>query len=142
MSNKYDDKNKFGLYSYYTQFNDVSHKKILYYTDGYGIYSNIYIQSKNMEFYSGYWYGKYYYSPIGEPLFQSLSKKYVGYQEPTKNMILFKFRYKNFEWNNVLFAIQFESYFDYKYKYFDFSYGLLIKLIEKTHIKNYPTTFE
>jgi len=136
------EKNKIGLYSYYTQFNDVSHKKLLHYTDGYGIYSNVYFHSKNIELYSGYWFGTFYYSPVGEPLYQSLSRKYVAYQEPVKNLILFKFRYKKLEWKNLFFALQFESYFDYQRKYFDFSYGLLINIAETSLIKELKTTSE
>lgn len=136
------EKKQIGLNSYYVQFNDVSNEKILYYTDGYGIYSNIYFNSENFEIHTGYWIGNYYYSPIGEPLYQSLSKKYVGYQEPVKNVFLFKFRYKKIEWNNVLISLNFESYYDYQRNYFDFSYGLLINIFEKTTLYKMKTTYE
>ncbi|MCX7862140.1 MAG: hypothetical protein N2449_04035 [Bacteroidales bacterium] len=123
--------NTFGICAQYIQFNDVSDYKILQYTDGYGLYSNLYVQLKHWEIISGYWFGEYYFSPIGEPLYQSLSKKYVNYQEPQKNLIIFKLRYKYFETNRIPLYVQFESYWDYQRNYFDFSYSFIFKISER-----------
>jgi hypothetical protein len=110
------------------QFNDESPKHIKQYIDGYGIYNNLYFKSKAFDIFCGYWYGEYYYAAIGEPLFQSLSQKYVIYEEPVKQVILFKAQYKKSLSTDVPLFVRFEAYYDYKRNYFDFSYSLLINL--------------
>jgi hypothetical protein len=134
------NKKTYGINNYYVQFNDVSPYKILRYTDGFGIYTNLYVLFPKIEIYSGFWHGEYYFSPIGEPLYMSLSKKYVFYEEPEKNLILFKLRFKQLEFNNTFIAFQVECYYDYKRNYFDYSYGVSIKLSEKYLLKK--LTFE
>lgn len=131
-----------GIQSHYVQFNDASDKKILRYTDGYGIYSNTYVQSKSWQIIAGYWFGEYYISPLGEPLYQSLSKKYVAYQEPKKNLILLKVQYAYKSIKQCPLYIQFACYYDYQRDYFDFSYGLQLKFSEKIRILKHITTFE
>lgn len=119
---------RIGILCYYVQFNDESPKHIKQYIDGYGIYNNLYFKSKAFDIYCGYWYGEYYYAAIGEPLFQSLSQKYVIYEEPVKQVILFKAQYKKSLSTDVPLFVRFEAYYDYKRNYFDFSYSLLINL--------------
>lgn len=131
-----------GIQSHYVQFNDVSDNKILRYTDGYGIYSNTYFQSKSWQIIAGYWFGEYYVSPLGEPLYQSLSKKYVAYQEPQKNLILLKIQYSYKSIKQCPLYIQFACYYDYQRGYFDFSYGLQLKFSEKFILLKDATTFE
>ncbi len=136
------NKQTIGIQSLYVQFNDVSDKKILRYTDGYGIHSTAFYLTSTIELYAGYWYGEFYYSPVGEPLFQSLSKKYVNYSEPSKKVFLFKFKYKQVEIKNTLFSAQFECYYDYQRRYFDFSYGFTVRFADKFFLTNLPATYE
>ena len=131
-----------GIQSYYVQFNDVSDNKILRYTDGYGIYSNTYFQSRSWQIIAGYWFGEYYVAPLGEPLYQSLSKKYVNYQEPQKNLILLKVQYSYKSIKQCPIYVQFACYYDYQRGYFDFSYGILLKFSEKFIVLKDLATFE
>ncbi len=48
---------KFGFHFNYVQFNDASPIKLLQYTDGYGLLSNLYYSNKRFQFELGYWYG-------------------------------------------------------------------------------------
>lgn len=131
---------KLGMESYYVQFNDASDHNLLPYINGYGIYSNIYLKSKKFDIYVGFWRGEFYYSPVGEPLFQSLSTKYVVYNESLKQLILFKIQYKRRIIENAPLYLRFESYFDSDRSYFDFSYSLLIKIGEKINLFKVPTS--
>lgn len=114
--------------SNYLQYFDLSPYKLLQYITGYGFYNFVELFTKKRLLLNiGYWYGQYYYSPIGEPLFQSLSRKYVYYEEPTKKLIIFKFNYLHNVTNNTPLNIYFQFYYDYERKYLDYSYGLYYK---------------
>jgi len=130
---------KFGFESYYVQFNDASDHNLLQYINGYGIYSNFYLKNRLLDAYIGFWRGEFYYSPVGEPLFQSLSTKYIAYNESFKQLILFKIQYKNRIIENAPLYLRFESYYDPDRGSFDFSYSLLINIAEKINLMKLPT---
>jgi len=130
---------QFGIESYYVQFNDASDHLLLQYKDGYGILNWITYKNKIFDLAFGYWRGEYYYSPVGEPLFQSLSKKYVAYNEAFKQLVLFKFQYKHQIIETSPLYMRFESYYDPDRGYFDFSYSLLINISERRTIFKAPT---
>lgn len=134
FSNSINIHNKIGLSMYYVQFNDVSDSLLLQYKDGYGILSNLYFKSNLFDIFAGFWRAEYYYSPVGEPLFQSISTKYVAYNESLKQLILFKFQYKKRFAENLPLYLRFESYIDPQRAYFDFSYSLIIKVNERRKI--------
>lgn len=123
--------NKLGIRVFYVQFNDASDHLLLQYKDGYGILSNLYLKTQKFDVILGFWRGEYYYSPVGEPLFQSLSRKYLAYNESFKQVLLFKFQYKKRVVESLPFYLRFESYYDPNRAYFDFSYGLLINVNER-----------
>lgn len=125
---------KTGMAIYYVQFNDASDHLLLQYKDGYGLLANIYFKTNVFDVIAGYWRGEFYFSPVGEPLFQSLSTKYVAYNESFKQLILFKFQYKKRFADNLPLYLRFESYFDPQRNYFDFSYGLVIKINERRNV--------
>mgnify|MGYP000661945412 CR=1 FL=1 len=111
----------------YCQFADLSPVKILKYINGYGIYNFIELSfKKKLKFNLSYWIGEYYFSPIGEYLFFSLSQKYVDYQEPSKKIISFKINYSSDISQKVKIEYFFNTYIDKKRKYFDYNFGFLI----------------
>ena len=130
-----------GIESHYVQFNDASDHLLLQYKDGYGLLNWATYKNKLIDLAIGYWRGEFYYSPVGEPLFQSLSKKYVAYNEAFKQLILFKFQYKHRIIENTPLYLRFESYYDPDRGYFDFSYSLLVNISERRTILK-PSTYE
>ncbi|MCX7954625.1 MAG: hypothetical protein N3A01_05480 [Bacteroidales bacterium] len=108
----------------YFQYCDLSPYKLLQYINGYGLYNFIKINySKKLTFQVGYWYGNCYYSATGEPLYQSISRKYVYYEEPEKNIITIRFNYSPVVAYNVL-SCYFQVYYDYKRNYKDYNFGV------------------
>ncbi len=136
----FPSKNQWGIMSYYVQYFDNSPTHIKQYIAGYGVYSNLYFKSLLFDIYGGYWYGEYYFSPIGEPLFQSLSQKYVIYEEPIKQVFLFKAQYKKSLSQHIPLFVRFEAYYDYKRNYFDYSYSLLININGRFKCMDLPMT--
>lgn len=118
-----NNEKKLGFQVNYVQYNDASPLKLLQYIDGYGILSNLYYLNKKFQFELGYWYGTFYYAPVGEPLYQSLSTKYVIYNESEKHLVLLKAYYKLIN-NDNIFNIYLAMYVDPFRKYYDYSYGL------------------
>ncbi|MBI5217842.1 MAG: hypothetical protein HY958_02805 [Bacteroidia bacterium] len=115
-----------GVNSYFVSFNDISPYKALAYIDGYGIYSDAWVNTKYLNLSAGYWDGTYFIAPRGEPLFQSVSTKYSFFLEPHNQIILTKIGIKKEIYKDIRLELRFEGYYELYEKNFDYSYGLHI----------------
>lgn len=121
--------NSYGINSYFLQYADVSPTPgdDVRYVQGYGSYSNVWINSVYFNLYAGYWHGKFFMAPRGEELFQSVSSKEGSDARTPVNQIVFtKFGLKKEVYKDVFVELRFEGYYELYDKNFDYSYGLHI----------------
>jgi hypothetical protein len=128
-------KNYIGLNSYLASYYDASSHHVQYYSEGYGILSNLYAKIGKFDIVAGYWYGEHFIAPRGEPLFQSVSQKYTIWWEPNKQLILNKFQFHQPIGKGIDLAVRFESYYDILQKNMDFSYSLFLNIKEDFFLK-------
>jgi hypothetical protein len=76
----------------------------------------------------GYWRGRQFIAPHGEPLFQSVSFTDESVSKPDRYLITFKTSYLKQIFRNVNFGAYFESYYDIKLSQIDYAYGISMTL--------------
>ena len=114
----------FGTKNYFCTFNDLSGKKQYKYMQGWGEYSNIFLNSKYFNLMLGYWYGEYFIAPEGEQLFLSNSLKYKDYYEGYRNLLTGKIEVMKNISRGIDMGLRFEYYYEFAKKDFDLSYGM------------------
>ncbi len=124
-----------GTENYLASYNDASSTHIKYYSEGYGIVSNVYFGIGNFDISAGYWYGEHFVAPRGEPLFQSVSQKYSMWWEPNKQLLLNKFQFYHPVKKGIDIAIRFESYYDLLLKNLDYSYSIFLLINQEFFLK-------
>ncbi len=116
----------FGLNGYALSYADVSPYPVLPYIQGYGIYSDVWVNAKCLNFNAGYWYGKYFIAPRGEELFQSISIINILNKTPVNQILFTKVGFKKEVYKDIFVELRFEGYYEMQDKNFDYSYGLHI----------------
>lgn len=127
--------NCIGINSYFASYYDASPTHIKYYSEGYGILSNLYAKIGKFDIIAGYWYGEHFIAPRGEPLFQSVSQKYTIWWEPNKQLVLNKFQFHHSIKKGIDLVVRFESYYDILRKNMDFSYSLFLNIRDDFFLK-------
>jgi hypothetical protein len=105
---------------------DLSPTPTLPYTKGYGIYVNTAVENKWAMIMAGWWHGKYYFSPLGDYLFQSVSEVKQNYKQDNRNLLNLKLLLNHEIAPGVEAGFRFESYQDLNNRQIDFCYGLNI----------------
>jgi hypothetical protein len=94
---------------YYAGFNDFSPQKKQAFKKGFGMYPMLSTNVHDFQAALGYWQGHQFISPLGEPLFQSVSSASSSVVYPRRNVITFKASYLKQIFKNVSFAAYLES---------------------------------
>jgi hypothetical protein len=111
---------------YILSFTDVSPDKQLPYIYGRALYSNLYLNSGYFKIMLGWWYGDFFISSRGEPLYQSVSTIDKNYKEPQRAMFISKFKFEKRIFRDIIIGAGVETYFDlYNYN-LDYTYGVHI----------------
>ncbi|MFC2119969.1 hypothetical protein ACFLTI_00070 [Bacteroidota bacterium] len=110
---------------YYT-YNDISPNPYLNYENGQAFNMDIGIQTSHFKLSAGYWNSNKFFSPLGEPLFQSIISDDDTYYEARKQIFTAKLIY-NKKIKEYLFAgLRFEQYYDLNNNNYDFSFGIYL----------------
>lgn len=112
---------------YYIQALDVSGKPQLPYKKGFAEYSYVAIQAKWMRVVAAWFHGVYFFSPLGETLFQSVSSLNDWYQMDNRDLLNSKLILEHQLAKGLKGGIRFESYFDPASGNFDFCYGISVR---------------
>ena len=131
------ENNSIGINSYFATYYDASTYHIQYYSEGYGILSNLYAKIGKFDIIAGYWYGEHFMAPRGEPLFQSTSQKYTIWWEPNKQLIINKFQFHQQIKKGIDIAVRFQSYYDLLRNNMDFSYSLFLIIKQDFFLKKF-----
>jgi hypothetical protein len=110
-----------GFYLTYGDFSDKQYKR---YKSGNAVYSNVYLKTRAINVFAGYWSGHQYISTKGEPMFNAVSQMYTTYFESEKDLLLLKFLYERNLYEGVLLGVRLETYYGFIHNKTDFSYGV------------------
>lgn len=113
--------------AYLIQSSDQSGNVTIPYKKGFAGYSYLMLQNKWVSFVAAYFHGEYYFSPLGDKLFQSVSELNDWYAGDTRDLLNGKLMFDREITKGVKLGIRFESYFDLNKGNMDYCYGMNIK---------------
>jgi len=119
---------KIVLSSSYLQALELSQTNTIPYESGFGMLNTITMENRWAKLSTGWFHGEYFFTPLGDYLFQSISQFNNWYVGEKRNLIISKFLIGEQIFEGVQFGIRFESYYDTERKSNDFSYGMNICL--------------
>jgi len=120
--------NRITLASWYIQALELSQTNTIPFESGFGLHTTIGFSNKWMKIGTGWFHGEYFFSPLGDYLFQSVSQLNNWYVGEKRDLITSKLLLQHPVMKGVDFGIRFESYYDIQRKSNDFSYGLNISV--------------
>ena len=115
-----------GFRGYLTGFRDLSSYIRHHYDNGWGIYPNLYFNTRWFEGGVGYWRGNRFVAPRGEPVFQSVSQVDPDLAVDRRELITSKIIYNRNLLEGIDMGIRFEVYYDPVRGDFDHTGGLHI----------------
>lgn len=127
---------QFQLSSYIVNYQDLSPNKQQMFIDGTGSYTTLEILNNRFNFLTGYWYGKQFIAPLGNPLYETYSRTNIFVEEPVRQLIIAKINYHQNIFNGINLDMRFEPYFDLLNGNFEYNYGLVIIFKENFFLKN------
>lgn len=122
--------------TYFASYQDLSPTKQQMYIDGTASYTTLELFNNRFDFLVGYWYGKQFVAPLGNPLFETYSRTKFFVEEPVRQLLTAKINYHNKIYNGIFLDLRFEPYFDLINGYFEYNYGLVIIFKESFFLKN------
>ncbi|MBK7214858.1 MAG: hypothetical protein IPH88_16530 [Bacteroidales bacterium] len=106
---------------------DQSSKTTIPYKKGYALYSYAQLKYNWARLMLSYFHGKYFFSPLGEPLFESVSSLNILYYRDNRSIFGQKLLLDHRIAEGIDLGFRFESYYDLERSSIDFCYGLNIK---------------
>jgi hypothetical protein len=128
------------LASYYIQAADQSSVVTIPYKKGFASYSYAQVGYKWASLLVSYFHGEYYFSPLGERLFQSVSDLNDWYIGDSRNVLGGKALFDFTIAKGLEAGVRFESYLDLDRRNFDFSYGINFKTNSQWLLKSLKKT--
>ena len=122
-----------GSMVYMALYTDLSAQKTQKFNEGYGFYPNIYGKTRWFNIYLGYWRGHQFISPLGNPVFSSVSNKYEDMAFAERELVIFKLYFNHCISDGLYIGARFENFLDVrgtlpdgKKTEFNYSYGVYI----------------
>ncbi len=120
--------------SWYLQAMELSHTNTLPYHRGFATMNGIDFSNKYFKLGSAWFHGEYFFAPLGDPLFQSVSGLNDWYADDTRDIISSKLAFEYSIFQGIKFGFHIQSYFDIERKNHDFSYGINL-LVDRSIVK-------
>lgn len=114
--------------SFYIQAFELSHDNTIPFETGYGLLNTIGIENKWFKISTGWFHGAYYFAPLGDYMYQSVSSLNDWYTDEKRDIIPTKILVGKEITKGVSFAFRFESYYDVAERMHEYSYGLNISV--------------
>ena len=124
----------FGFRGYLAGFSDFSNSYRYPFKNGWGLYPNLYADTKWAEAGIGYWRGNQFIAPRGEPLFQSVSQVDPDFAMSSRELITGKVIVNRSLTTGINMGLRFEFYYDRPGKSFDHTAGLHLMIDERFFI--------
>ncbi|MFO7828611.1 MAG: hypothetical protein R6V23_08325 [Bacteroidales bacterium] len=122
--------------TYVANYQDLSPNKQQMFIDGTASYTTIELYNNHFNFLVGYWYGKQFVAPLGNPLFETYSRTKFFVEEPVRQLLTAKLNYHKNIYNGIYMDVRFEPYFDLINGYLEYNFGLVIIFKESFFLKN------
>ena len=109
----------------YFHYFDASGQPLYYdVTSGHGIWVKATVHLSNLEAGAGYWYGRDFYSFLGEPLFASVSEHSAGKVYPVRSLLTYRLAYAKELEKGISITLYGNGYQDLRLRRFDYNVGL------------------
>jgi len=128
--------NSLYLDNYLVTYNELG-KPQLPFHNGMGYYASLTAGSKFGSLQVGYWNADKFYAPLGEPLYQSVSRLTDGFTIFHREMILGKAVFNYQIDQGIWLDIRFEGYFYPGDNHFDYAYGLTFTINKDFFLKKF-----
>jgi len=116
------------LSSYYIQSLELSQTNTIPFESGFALQNTIAFENDWLKISTGWFHGEYFFAPMGDYLFQSISQFNNWYVCEKRDLVTSKLLVGHDIINGVNMGFRFESYYDLQRKSNDFSYGLNISV--------------
>ncbi|MDP2423302.1 MAG: hypothetical protein Q8M23_03055 [Bacteroidales bacterium] len=116
------------LRGFYIQSFEWSHTNILPFDRGFGVYTDIVATNPWITLGVGFFHGQYFFAPMGDYLFQSISDTKPWFIEEKRNLLTNKLMIQRQAFGWLQFGLRFESYFDVVQNRFEYTYGFNLSL--------------
>lgn len=110
--------------SWYLQALELSQTNTLPYNTGFALLNGVDFSNNYFKLGSFWFHGEYFFAPLGDYTFQSVSQLNDWYTGDNRDIISSKLAFNYPIHEGIKLGFRFESYFDLKRKSNDFSYGL------------------
>lgn len=108
----------------YFHYFDASGQPLYDVTSGHGIWVKATVHLSNLEAGAGYWYGRDFYSFLGEPLFASVSEHSAGKVYPVRSLLTYRLAYAKELEKGISITLYGNGYQDLRLRRFDYNVGL------------------
>lgn len=114
---------------------DLSPEKKLPYLNGYGVHTQLegYYNCFNLSL--AYWHGHQYFSALGEPLFQSVSNKWISSVAPERRVFTAKIAFIKEVSPGLKVGVNYGAYWGRDIESFDYFYGMHLVLNHNVFFK-------
>lgn len=126
---------KVRVFSHFHTSYDASPEKRLNYLYGYGVLSGIELTNKNFDIRIEQWFGEYYFSKFGSPLYQSITPKYTSYFEDQRAFAIAHLFYRNESVENLKIGLGLDFYYNILDQHLDYSFGFYLKSSFRFNLK-------
>ena len=114
--------------SFYIQALELSQTNTIPFESGFALQNLVTLENKWAKVSTGWFHGEYFFAPLGDYLFQSVSQLNDWYVGEKRDLITSKLLIGHAITKGVDFGFRLESYYDMQRKSNDFSYGLNISV--------------
>jgi len=125
------------LSSYWVNYQDLSITKQQMFIDGEGSYSTLELFNNSIDFLLGYWYGKQFVAPSGNPLFESYSRTNIFIEEPKRSIIMGKVSYHKDIVDGLNLGFRFDSFYDIDDSNLEYFWSILIVFNDKFLLRSF-----
>jgi len=129
--------NRFTLSSFYIQALELSQTNTIPFESGFALHNTITFENKWAKLTTGWFHGEYFFAPLGDYLFQSVSQFNNWYVGEKRDLITSKLLLGHDIMKGVNFGFRIESYYDLQRNANDFSYGLNLSVNGEIFEKNW-----
>lgn len=128
---------KFDFTSYIVNYQDLSPNKRQMYIDGTASYTTLELTNSNFDFLVGYWYGKQYIAPIGNPIYETYSRTKFFVEEPVRQLVIGKLNYQKDVFNGINLGVRFETFYDILGSNIEYTWAVMVVINEKFFLKSF-----
>jgi len=116
--------NTIQLSSWYIQALELSQTNTIPFETGFALLNGIHFTNQYIQAGTSWFHGEYFFAPMGDYLFQSVSQFNDWYKGEKRDLICSKISFNYSIHKGIQLGIKLESYYDIQRKSNDFSYGL------------------